>query len=360
MVEHTNLTNHESPGKGLIVLTVFLAVVVIGLVFFVYGNNGPKTDLGISAEIIEIVSDCNNCFDISILTDSVMKDNNLNIKSKESLDYKSDKAMKEIEKYGIKEIPALIIKSKDIKNLGIDSNIFSIGDDVAVFDKSVPYVNLNSGKTEGLVNIIEIQPENCPECSSLSSVKDQFENMGVRFEDYKIVKSGSEEGERLIEENGLAFLPNLLISKNIEKYWWIFPQLQSAFKEKEDYFILNTPVAPYQDVLSQKIKGKVDITYIENKSCEDCFNVTDLKGAFQKIGVYIDDEKHVDVISGEGKNLIKENNITAIPTLILSKEIQDYEGIDDVLLQIGSFEEDGRFVLRNLDVLKVNYQEIKS
>ena len=77
------------------------------------------------------------------------------------------------------------------------------------------------------------------------------------------------------------------------------------------------------------------------------------------MGVYINNEKYVDVSSSEGKTLLSKYDITAIPTIILSKEISDYETIKKTLEQFGTFEQDGKFVFRKLDVLKVKYQDLK-
>ena len=126
--------------------------------------------------------------------------------------------------------------------------------------------------------------------------------------------------------------------------------------ENEDYYRFNEPLFPYKEISTQQIKGKVKITYITNKSCEDCLNITKIKPSFQQMGVYIDSEKYTDVSSIEGKNLLSKYNITAIPTVILSKEILDYTTLKTTLEGVGTFEKDSAFVFRKLDVLNAKYQ----
>ena len=102
----------------------------------------------------------------------------------------------------------------------------------------------------------------------------------------------------------------------------------------------------------------MDITYLTDNTCKDCFNVIELKGSFQSLGVFIDNEKYVDISSPEGKSFLIKYNITQVPTIILSKDINDYETIKKVLEQAGTFEEDNKFVFRKLESLNVKYNEL--
>ncbi len=344
--------------KGLILTIVILGIILIGLLIYVYS---PKS-AGVkkySVDAIEITGSCEDCFDTNSLLDSLTKESNVNIKSRKTLDYNSEEAKKIIDKYDIKTIPALIILSKNIKKIGIDEKIFSVNDNYALFDKSVPYIDLSTNDVKGLVQLKEIQADNCKECGLLSGLKIQLESFGIKIIEYEKINSSSDTGKKIIEENNLKFTPALLISKNIEDYWWIFDQIKSSFVEKGDNYMFKNPIPPYIDLTDGKIKGKVDLIFIENKSCENCFNVTELKSAFQSLGIYFYNEKYVDISSSEGKNLLAIYNITAIPTVILSKETEDYDSIIQMLEQIGTFESDGKFVFRKLDSLNVEYQNIK-
>jgi len=345
--------------KELVLIAVIMALIVIILFVYVYYLQ-PKTEINkqYSAKIIEINGDCEDCFEIKSLTDLIIKENNLKITSRETLDYNSKEAKDIINKYNIKTIPSLVIFSKNIEKIKIENDIFSIKKDYAVFDKSVPYIDLKTNEINGFVDITEIKTDKCKECASLSSMKSQLEKYGVKVENYEIINSSSIAGKEIISKNELNFAPALLISKDIEEYWWIFPQIKDSLVEKQDYYVLKNQIAPYIDIKTGNIKGKVDVTYIEDKSCSDCFNVTELKGSFESFGIYIDGEKYTDISSSEGKDLLIKYNITEIPTIILSKEIQDYESIKETLKQVGSFEKDNVFVFRKLDILNVKYQTL--
>ncbi len=340
-------------------LLAIIIVSVIAISFFVYVNFIPKLLFKTSVDIIEITG-CNQCFDVKSLSDGIIKANE-NIKvERKSIDYNSDEAKSLIEKYEIKRIPASIITSKNLDKIDlVDEQTFLIGNNYAVFDKGVPYVDLNSDRVKGLVNLKEIQDTNCKNCMSLFQIQEQLENWGVKIDNSEIVDSSFPNGKKLIKDNKLTFLPSLLISKDIEEYWWVFPQIKNSFVEKGDYYLFKNSIPPYKEISTGQIKGIVDIMYIENKTCKECFNVTQLGESFQSLGVYIEKERFIDISSNEGKDILSKYNITFIPTVILSREVQDYETIKKTLEQVGTFEKDGLFVFRKLDSLNVKYQEIK-
>lgn len=344
-------------------LIAIIIISSIAVLFFVYVNFMPKnlfnSESKISIEIIEITTNgCEDCFNVSGLANSLIKDNT-KVKSRESFNYDSKEGEELIKKYNLKQVPALILISNKLDNIEGLGEIFSIDGKKAIFDKAVPYIDLNLRDVKGLVNLIEIQDSSCGDCMPLSNIQNSLKDAGIKIKNYEIINSLSENGKNLIQENDLKFTPSLLISKDIEKYWWIFPKIKNAFIEKENYYLLNMQLPPYKEISSGKVKGKVDLTYINDKSCSDCFNITELKGSFQGLGIFINSEKYIDVSASDGKEIIAKYNITKVPTIILSKEISDYETLNKQLLQIGTFEKDEVFVFRELDKLNVKYQEIK-
>jgi len=348
--------NKKVTEKDIIAFIVIISIIALG--FFIYANFIPKPlfkEKPISIEAIEITGQ-EGLFDVSQVLSALS--GNIEIKSR-TLDYNSEEAKSLIETYNIKTVPALILKSKRINEIGIDTSTFTINNNAAVFDKSVPYLELSSGEIKGKVELIEVYDPNCKDCASLSQYEKQFESLGIMVKNYNAIEYSSDQGKQLVEENSLTFSPSLLMSKEIEEYWWIFPQVKNALTETDKYYVLKDPASPYKDLSTGKVKGIVDIIYLTDKSCEDCFDITNLKQSFQSLGVFIDNEKTIDISSSEGKNLIKKYSITKVPTVILSKELStDYLQIKNVLEQVGTFEADSSYVFRELDQLNAKYKEI--
>ena len=340
--------HNEKTLIGIILVLIFLLAV-----FSLFPNLFSFSSQGkIKVEIVKIEG-CEECFDLSLISSIIKGINNVEVKKEKTLKFDSAEAEKLIKKYEIKKIPALILLGKTGK-IELDESVFRKDKSFAVFDKPVPYLDLASGKIFGLVSLKEIYEPTCKECASFSRMKEQLEAAKIKVKDYELL-SITGAGKELAE--GIANLPSLLISKNIEEYWWFFPNIENSLVKHGNYYRFSQQLFPYKEISTGKIKGKVELTYITNETCDDCFNVTQLKSAFQEIGVYIESEKYVDVKSDEGKNLLLNYKITAIPTVVLSDEISDYEAIKDILEKVGSFE-NKEFVFRKLEVLEGKYQNL--
>ncbi len=340
------------------VLILIIVGLLVVLVFFRFNPISLKSNGLTSAKII-ILDGCEECFDLDNILKIVEKDNSIEIKEIKNLEYKSKEAESLIKEYGIKTIPALIVKSKGIEKKEFNKEIFSSGKNYLLFNKSIPYLDLSSGEIKGKVDFKEIQDSSCKECPGLSSIEKQLETLGVKKKNYTIIDSSLEEGKELVKDNNIKFYNNLLIGKEIKEYWWIFPSLNKVLTEEKNYYVFTEPlVYPYKDAITGIVKGKVEAIYITANNCKDCFNVSVLKEGFEKSGVYISKEKYVDYSSTEGKQLIVNYNITAVPTIIVSKAILDYTTFSETLKKLGTFEKDGSFIFRELKNLNLKYREI--
>ncbi len=314
-----------------------------------------------SAEII-LLTGCGDCFDMNELIPKLIKEQDIYFKDTQEVDYQSKKGQELIKKYNVRKIPALIIKSRDIEKISLkifEKNQVLIKKDYILFEGGVPYIDLFTEEKRGFVNLIEIQESSCSECESYFSFIKQLEEAGMKKENLLFLDSNSEQGKKLIKENNIQSLPALLTDKEFKEYWWITKAIGGNIEEKKDYLLFTNKVYPYFDLNTKEIKGKVKATYLINQSCEDCFNPAELGNAFKQLGVYIGSEEKIDLSDSAGRLLIKKYNITSIPTIILSKEINDYFGMKKLLNQIGTIENDGAFIFRNLKATKQKYQEGK-
>lgn len=343
--------------EGVLILIIVSLLVI--LVFFKFNPLSFKSNELASAEII-VLNGCKECFDINKIIQSLEDQGNLDIKDIKNLNYDSKEGKSIIKKYEVKKIPALILKSRKIEeiNIGVPENIISKGKNYILFEETAPYLDLNSGEVKGVVNFVEIRDGSCVDCGSFSSFVKNIESAGIVKENYEIIDSSSEKGKRLIDEKNINFLPSLLISKDVKEYWWIFSSIKNNAVEYEDYYLITSRVYPYKDLASREIKGKVNLNYIVDKNCKSCFDPVLLKEAFQKAGVYINSEKEIDISSAEGRKIIEKYNITIVPTVMLSKEISDYQTLIASLNQVGTIEKDGVFILRKIKEINENYKEI--
>jgi hypothetical protein len=335
--------NKKVDEKDFVKLIVIIGVLVLS--YFVYANFIPKnSQTTIKIDVIEITKDCTDCFDVSLIANS-LAETGAEVDDHDVYTYDSKEGQSAISKYGIEKFPALIVESKNINDIGLEG-AFDITDNYAVFKMNVPYVKEDSENVKGIVSMIEIQPE-CDNCFPLSPVKGKFEELGIKVINYEIVKDDSARGQELIDKYNLEFAPALLISKDIDEYAWIMAEARGALKDLGDYYLFKDAIAPYKDLKSDSIKGEVEITMLTDSNCTDCFDVNGLKQSFQGMGVYFSDEKVLDIVAAEGMAFAKRYNITKAPMVVLSKEILDYVQLRDILFEAGTFdEEDQSFVFR--------------
>lgn len=338
-------------------ITIIVIALLAALVYFTYQGFVSKNSTSIKVEITEITASCDECFNISTISEGLKNQPGVSLKSKRTIDYSSKEGKKLLERYKIERVPALIITSKKINELP-SKEIFNIKENIGIFDKSVPYLDLTSNKIIGLVKIKELE-STCDICPPASQVKIQLEKIGIKVSESEKIAELSENGQKIIKENDLKFTPAILVSKEIEEYWWIFPQIKGAFIEKEHDYVFKSPVPPYKSLVDDEIKGKVKATYLLNETCTDCFNPAVLKNSFEELGVYISEEINTSISSLRGRNLINKHNITKIPTVIFSRDIQEYAPLKETLDNLGTISPiDQSFILRNLDIMNVKYQEI--
>ena len=126
-------------------------------------------------------------------------------------------------------------------------------------------------------------------------------------------------------------------------------------------YILTTINPPYRDITTNEIKGLVELTYITDRSCSECYNVSEHKLILtnqRAFALAITKETSVDISTKEGKELINNYNITSVPTVLLSKEASAYPSLISVWRNVGSVEKDGILIFRNLDLMQGKYKDL--
>lgn len=120
---------------------------------------------------------------------------------------------------------------------------------------------------------------------------------------------------------------------------------------------------PYRDVTKGQIVGLVDVVYLTDSSCTDCYKPQEVHKNIltQGFGVGIRSEQSVDANSPYGKSLVSKYKITQVPTLLISPEVAEYSGIKQVWPQVGTTEPDGWYVFRQVSRLgSVIYKDFTS
>ena len=83
------------------------------------------------------------------------------------------------------------------------------------------------------------------------------------------------------------------------------------------------------------------------------------KTVLTNYGVYTAEETTVDISSEQGQALREKYNITKVPTMIASEELQYYKTINEIWEKVGTIEDDGTYVFRDLDLVSEKYTTLE-
>ncbi len=316
------------------------------------------------AELDLVIIQANNC---ALCTETgqyleAITSTGATIKSKKEVSADSDEGKKLISKHGIQHAPALII-SGDVEKSGLVTELegmIRISGDSYVVDLPAPYLNLADGKTEGLVIITYLIKPDCSICQDVKQLALQLKQAGVAITQEREVTMLSAEGSKLMETYSIDKVPTIILSNHAKAY----TDLTGLWKqvgtiEADGSYVMRNVLPPFYDIKSKAVKGKVSVTILSDSNCTACYNPEEFHMPIMKgLGLYIEATNKISVSTAQGKSLLEKYKITAIPTIILTGDIKEYQSFGQVWQNVGSVEADGAYVFRNFEVVTEPYQDL--
>ncbi|MBI2558519.1 hypothetical protein HYW20_04305 [Candidatus Woesearchaeota archaeon] len=293
-------------------------------------------------------SKCTDCFDISTVVGHI-KSINLNITKETALEFDSNEARQIMSKYKIEKIPAIIVTG-EIDKASIQG-LEKKTDALLLADILPPYTNATTGDIRGRVALHLLKDTECAKCNDLVNLMTQIKAAGVMISEEKDIASNSDEGKDLIKKYNIGFAPTIILSNDasvydiIQKAW---PQIGT--QETDGSYVLRTVAPPFVNLTTGELKGIVNLVYLTDKSCTDCYDVSqhrEILASPQSFAITLDKEDTFDISDAKGKDLLKKYNITQVPTIIVSSEVGVYPS-SLILKQFFSVEKDGSYVFRKL------------
>ncbi len=348
--------------KIVVTLVVVLAVVYIVNIVNTTGlvlNIGEKVEQQKPAniEIIKLSDQsCPNCFNTDLVVQGLTQSGKVKVVKDEVVDISTERGKTLVQELSVESVPTVIVKgefNKKIADSVWDVSWRKTNNGVIYEQVLPPYKNVNTNSVVGLVSIVELKDTSCEKCFDFTPLIDFLKTSGVVFADQRSVDASSVEGKSLLTTFDIKKLPSLLVTSNVKEY----PQVAHVWEaikntEKSDNLVIDPVLPPYKDLETNQIEGLVDVVYLVDKSCSDCYNVTEAnKQIFERFGLIANTEKTVDTSSVDGKSLIKQYNITKVPIVILSPEASEYEIFSQAWAQVGDIAVDGWFVMRSPDLL---------
>lgn len=308
-------------------------------------------------QLVSITASCPDCFDIQeVLT--AIKESDVNITDEKTLEAESKVAEKLIEKYSITKLPTIIIGG-EIDKTSITG--FIKVDDMLIFDGVVPpYIDAMTKKVKGKVAATVINDKRCENCADMTLLLQNVEQSGVIIQRRKEYDASDTKAQELIKNMNVEKLPALILSNDIDVYPIVEKIKQSGVIEQNGYYVIESPV-PYVDVKTGNVRGLVDLTMITDETCTECYDVRLHQQILAQMGLAIEDVNTIDINSAEGVQLRIKHKLNKVPTVILTGDMEIYEGFGQVWQQVGTVEDDGAYIFRNIELLGqgIKYKDLQ-
>ncbi len=193
----------------------------------------------------------------------------------------------------------------------------------------------------------------CIDCANITPIIDAVKKTNVKITKEEAFEFGSQEGKDLIKELEIKKLPTFILKGELNKNADVAKILSQIGEIKNDIFKFNYFMAPYLDLVSGLTKGKVTVSFINDKTCTECYDTNPFKKILaNNLGMINPAIVTLDKNDKVAQALIKKYKMESIPAFVITGETSEYPNLTGVFLQIGSLEKDGAYVLR--DIKKVN------
>ncbi len=339
-----------------VVILIAILVVNIGVLYSMTPRTPEAPEKPAVTLLIVTAKDCATCPDLTPLKASLEK-RGLSVTAQTVF---ADQAKDAITTYQLNKLPAAII-SGEISSL-TDLNLRKASNALVYEPAAPPFVNVTTGILVGTVSIIALEDSACLQCSPAKAILEQLTNIGILLKNTSI-DVGTPQGSELIVKYNISKVPTIIMSSDA----LLYPAISQVWKdagsiESDGMLVLRSVSAPYQEPATHVIRGLVDIDYVIDASCKECYDVSIHDRILsQNFRMYFGNKKTIDVGTPQGKLFIAKYNITKIPTIVLSPEANVYAGISDVWPSVGTIASDGSYVFTAIEQLKGQvYKDVKT
>lgn len=196
-------------------------------------------------------------------------------------------------------------------------------------------------------SLVTITPDNCSECSTTIPFINALKQQNVEITEERLLNENEAEAQTLLTQYEVEKLPALIIYGAFEKLDdQLKEQLLTIGKSDGDAFLWTDIQPPYKERTTENIRGQFEVTYVTDARCKECYDVLRHEQAMTNVNLTPSKSRTVDIRSPEGRALQRQYTIDAVPTIILSGDLDVYTTLKKIWDNVGTIEEDGTYVFR--------------
>ncbi|MBI3051944.1 hypothetical protein HYY74_05820 [Candidatus Woesearchaeota archaeon] len=191
------------------------------------------------------------------------------------------------------------------------------------------------------IQLTAITDSKCSDCYSIGPVLTALKAAN-NVTSEKNLNYESDDAKKLIKDYGIRKVPALIVTGETAK---ANPQ---GFTQQGEALLFSQQTPPYLDADSGKVVGRVQATIINATACTQCSNAGLVISQLKASAVAITKQTLIDSESEEGRQAMAKYKIQKLPALLLSEDAKYYELITGIWSRIGTVEEDGTHVFREV------------
>jgi len=180
----------------------------------------------------------------------------------------------------------------------------------------------------------------CMDCYNLTGLTSGLRN-ALRIVKESPLSRNSVDAKEAIKQYEIKKLPAVIIKGDVGKI------SAQNFKNIDDALVFQGVGAPYEDVLTGAIIGKVSAIVIGDENCKECFDYSNAVDSLKAGGVYFKNVEEIDFSSTKANEIINKYSIKKIPAVIMSTDLKAYPAILQSLIQAGAKEAGSDYVLES-------------
>ncbi len=218
-------------------------------------------------------SSCKNCSNLLQIV-SYLKEKGIKFSEEQTVEYNTSAGQAFIEKFGIKEIPAIIISSDVLEYPGVAevwSSLNATEKDgyYALHPLSPPYRDLSMNKVVGLTTVIYLKDSSCSSCYDVLLNKEILElSLGIFVQNETTIDVNSTLGRDLVSKYNITKIPIIVISSEASVYksftniW-----LQVGDMSVDGWYVMRNPglLGTYKDLKENKTITQVTLYVGDDK-----------------------------------------------------------------------------------------------
>jgi len=217
------------------------------------------------------------------------------------------------------------------------------------------------GAVTAKLRLTIIKDSACSDCREVAPLIEEIKNRGAKIVSERTLERTDAAAQKLIDDLQIERVPTLLVQGELTKSQDLADLWNLTGLIKGDTFVFTRVFPPYAVAGTGEVKGRFSLVYLADTNCAECYDVTRHAAALKNLGMETGDDRTVEVNSAEGKDLVRKYKITAVPTILLSGDLQEYENFNAVWPQVGTVEDDGMHVFREPgEMIMGSYKDLKT